>query len=87
MFTREEISIVLANLNGVHHLMASLLYGSGLRLTACLNLRVKDIDFVYQRITVRDGKGGKDRVTMLPQSTIEGLKLQLENAPKAKATT
>ena len=67
--------------------MASLLYGSGLRLTECLNLRVKDIDFGYQQITVRDGKGGKDRVTMLPQSTIEGLKLQLENAPKAKATT
>ena len=60
--------------------MASLLYGSGLRLTECLNLRVKDIDFGYQQITVRDGKGSKDRITMLPKSTVEGLKLQLENA-------
>ena len=60
--------------------MASLLYGSGLRLTECLNLRVKDIDFGYQQIAVRDGKGSKDRITMLPKSTVEGLKLQLENA-------
>ena len=80
VFTREEIRIILANLSGVHHLMASLLYGSGLRLTECLNLRVKDVDFGYQQIIVRDGKGSKDRVTMLPKSTVEGLKLQLENA-------
>ncbi len=79
VLTREEMRVILINISGVYHLMASLLYGSGLRLTECLNLRVKDIDFGYQQITVRDGKGGKDRVTMLPQSTIEGLKLQLEN--------
>jgi integron integrase len=57
--------------------MASLLYGAGLRLTECLKLRVKDIDFEYRQILVRDGKGAKDRVTMLPQSTIEPLKRQL----------
>jgi integrase len=55
--------------------MASLLYGSGLRLTECLSLRVKDLDFEYRQITVRDGKGQKDRVTMLPSSTIEPLKI------------
>lgn len=46
--------------------MAGLLYGSGLRLMECVRLRVKDIDFAYAQITVRDGKGGKDRITMLP---------------------
>ena len=53
-------------LHGTPRLMAGLLYGSGLRLMECVRLRVKDIDFGYARITVRDGKGGKDRVTMLP---------------------
>jgi integron integrase len=48
--------------------MASLLYGSGLRILECCTLRVKDLDFAYQQITVRDGKGGKDRVTVLPSS-------------------
>jgi integron integrase len=53
--------------------MASLLYGSGLRLTECCTLRVKDIDFAYRQITVRDGKGGKDRVTVLPSSLVAPL--------------
>jgi integron integrase len=60
--------------------MASLLYGSGLRLMECLRLRVKDLDFDYKQIIVRDGKGRKDRVTMMPASTIEPLKLQLQRA-------
>jgi site-specific recombinase XerD len=51
--------------------MASLLYGAGLRLRECLKLRVKDLDFGYRQIVVRDGKGAKDRVTMLPQSVHE----------------
>ncbi len=75
VLTRKEIQAILANLDGVYHLMASLLYGSGLRLTECLSLRVKDLDFEYRQITVRDGKGQKDRVTMLPSSTIEPLKI------------
>lgn len=80
VLARNEIQAIPANLDGVYHLMASLLYGSGLRLTECLNLRVKDLDFEYRQITVRDGKGQKDRVTMLPSSTIEPLKIQLEKA-------
>jgi integron integrase len=57
--------------------MASLLYGSGLRLRECLKLRVKDIDFGYRQVVVRDGKGAKDRVTMLPAALAEPLKLHL----------
>jgi integron integrase len=66
VFTREEVQSVLANLNGVMWLMASLLYGSGLRLMECVRLRVKDIDLKQHQIIVRDGKGGRDRATMLP---------------------
>ena len=54
--------------------MVELLYGCGLRLQECLNLRVKDIDFGYRQITVRDGKGGKDRITMLPAAAVEPLR-------------
>jgi integron integrase len=68
-----EIRRLLAQMQGTKWLMASLLYGSGLRLRECLKLRVKDIDFDYRQILVRDAKGGKDRVTMLPQSAIEPL--------------
>ena len=66
VFTRKEVQEILRNLQGTKLLMASLLYGAGLRLTECLRLRVKDIDFGYNQIVVRDGKGGKDRVTVLP---------------------
>lgn len=67
VFTREEVQAILAHLSGEKWLMASLLYGAGLRLTECLRLRVKDVDFDGNIITVREGKGGKDRITMLPQ--------------------
>ncbi len=60
--------------------MASLLYGSGLRLMECLRLRVKDVDFAYQQLAVRDGKGATDRVTMLPRSLTEALQQQLAYA-------
>jgi integrase len=63
VFTVEEVTTVLAQLTGVHRLMASLLYGAGLRLMECVRLRVKDVDFAYHQITVRDGKGQQDRVT------------------------
>ena len=59
------------------HLMAGLLYGAGLRLMECVRLRVKDVDFTYHHITVRDGKGAQDRVTMLPRSLTEPLQRQL----------
>jgi len=66
VLTRGEVARVLATLEGVPKLVAMLLYGSGLRLSESLRLRVKDVDFSFHQITVRDGKGGKDRVTMLP---------------------
>jgi integron integrase len=68
VMTRDEVKAVLANLTGDKWLMASLMYGAGLRLMECLRLRVKDIDLARCEITIRDGKGGKDRRTMLPQS-------------------
>ncbi len=64
-------------MRGTKWLMASLLYGAGLRLRECLKLRVKDIDFGYSQIVVRDGKGAKDRVTMLPASAVGPLRAQL----------
>jgi integron integrase len=66
VMTRDEVKAVLANLSGDKWLMASLMYGAGLRLMECL--RVQDIDFSCNEIIVRDGKGAKDRVTMLPES-------------------
>jgi len=68
VFTRDEIDRILANLEGTSWLIAGLLYGSGLRLMEGLRLRVKDVDFTYGQLTIRDGKGEKDRVTMLPAS-------------------
>jgi integrase len=59
-------------------LLASLLYGTGMRLMECLRLRVKDVDFARNEITVRDGKGGKDRRTMLPRSLVEPLQREIE---------
>jgi integron integrase len=80
VFSRAEVRGVLAHLDGAHRLMASFLYGAGLRLMECIRLRVKDVDFAYRQILVRDGKGQKDRVTMLPQALVEPLKHQLEKA-------
>ena len=68
VMTREEVKAVLASLSGDKWLMASLMYGAGLRLMECLRLRVQDIDLSRNEILVRDGKGAKDRVTMLPES-------------------
>lgn len=78
VFTREEVQSILRNLEGTRWLMASLLYGAGLRLTECLRLRIKDLDFGYNQIVVRDGKGAKDRITMLPRSLKDPLKKHLE---------
>jgi len=66
VLTRGEVRAVLNEMHGTPLLMASLMYGAGLRLLECARLRVKDVDFEMGEITVRDGKGGKDRVTMLP---------------------
>ena len=78
VFTRQEVRAVLSQMNGLHHLMASLLYGSGLRLLECIRLRVKDIDLETGQIVLRDGKGARDRVTMLPDSLREPLGRQRE---------
>jgi integron integrase len=77
VLTENEVRRLLAHLDGQNWLMASLLYGSGLRLMECARLRVKELDFEYRQITVRDGKGSKDRVTMLPESCIEVLRRHL----------
>ena len=77
ILTREEAQRVLSLLSGVKHLVFSLLYGSGLRLMECLRLRVKDIDFAAKYIIIRDGKGFKDRVTILPESVVPELKEHL----------
>lgn len=77
VLTPAEAQALLARLRGVTWLMASLLYGSGLRLRECLKLRVKDVDFGYCQILVRNGKGGKDRITILPQPVIAPLQAHL----------
>jgi len=77
VLTKDEVDKVFAHLHGMPRLMAGLLYGSGLRLMECVRLRVKDVDFGYARITVRDGKGAKDRVTMLPVNLAEPLERHL----------
>jgi integron integrase len=73
VLTASEVQRLLAQLNGMKWLMASLLYGAGLRLRECLKLRVKDVDFEYRQLIVRDGKGAKDRVTVLPVAVVEPL--------------
>lgn len=77
VLTVGEVRRLLAELEGTKWLIASLIYGAGLRLRECLKLRVKDIDFDYSQVIVRDGKGGKDRVTMLPEGLAEPLKQHL----------
>lgn len=73
VLTRQEVTAILDRMTGVHGLMARLLYGTGMRLMECVRLRVKDVDFEQAEIVVRDGKGAKDRITMLPQSLIAPL--------------
>jgi integron integrase len=77
VFTRAEARAVLARLKGDSRIMAHLLYGSGLRLLECLRLRVKDIDFGYRQIAVREGKGMRERVTMLPERLCRPLQAHL----------
>ena len=77
VLTREECRRVLAEMTGVELLMASLLYGSGLRISECLELRIKDFDIARRQITVRNGKGAKDRITTLPGSIVGALREHL----------
>ena len=80
VLSRSEVHLLLQQITGVHLLMAQMLYGTGMRLTECLRLRVKDIDFQQHHIVVRDGKGEKDRVVPLPDRLIADLQRQLEYA-------
>ncbi len=77
VLTVTETKTVLSRLTGTHALIAGLLYGAGMRLMEAVRLRVKDIDFARREILVREGKGGKDRVTMLPEAVTGLLKLHL----------
>jgi site-specific recombinase XerD len=76
VLTVEEVSQVLLLMNGVTGLLARLIYGTGLRLREALSLRIKDVDFGRRIIVIREGKGGKDRVVMLPQSLQTALPVQ-----------
>ena len=78
VLTQAEVSAVLVRLVGGHNLIGRLLYGTGMRIMECLRLRVKDVDFERGEILVRDGKGFKDRVTMLPASVAPGLREHVE---------
>jgi len=78
VLTEEEVRLVLQRLEGSEALVAGLLYGSGLRLMEALRLRVHDLDFNRQELTVRNGKGGKDRRTMLPKQLAKNLQIHLE---------
>ena len=80
VLSHEEIRALLAQLDGRPWLLVSVLYGTGMRLMECLRLRVKDVDFARNEIIVRDGKGGKDRRTVLPKSLVEPLQREVERA-------
>ena len=81
VLTQDEVRRIIANLEGIHRLIVQLLYGSGLRILECLRLRVKDLDFARYEITVRQGKGLKDRRTMLPRALVAPLRA----IPKTRA--
>jgi integron integrase len=82
VLTRAEVARVLSRLRGVHALLGRLLYGTGMRVMEGMRLRVKDVDFARYEIVVRDGKGLKDRVTMLPRAVVPALRSQMEVAQK-----
>jgi len=80
VLSRDEVMGILERMHAEHALLARLLYGTGMRISEALQLRVKDVDFSHQALIVREGKGGKDRVLMLPQSLAQPLRDQLAKA-------
>ena len=82
VLSKDEIDRLFKHMDGVYRTMAGLLWGAGLRVMECVRLRIQDIDFEMQRIVVRDGKGAKDRITMLPARSVAPLKEQLAVAKK-----
>ena len=79
VLTRDEVARILRELKGIHALIGRLLYGSGMRTMECVRLRVKDVDFARFEIVVRDGKGAKDRITMLPRGVTAPLRAHLHD--------
>lgn len=79
VLTRAEVQSVLSRLDGTHWLIANLLYGTGMRIMECLRLRIKDVEFTRKEILIRDGKGFKDRVTMLPEALVNPLRDHLKS--------
>lgn len=82
VLTQDEVKLIFAHMQGIHLLMAKLLYGGGLRLMECIRLRVGDLDFEKEKLYIRDGKGGKDRVTLFPKSVHETLRVHLLKVKK-----
>jgi integron integrase len=82
VLTKEEATAVLAELRGVVWLMASIMYGSGLRVSECCRLRIKDLDFVRHKVIVHDGKGRKGRETIMPESLEAPLRRQIESVTR-----
>jgi integron integrase len=85
VFSHQEASAVLEQLEGHHYVMAALLYGAGLRVMECVRLRIKDVDFNLKQLIVRNGKGNKDRVTPLPEKIIPRLQQAIAHAQKLHA--
>jgi integron integrase len=85
VLSRDEVMRLLGRLTGTMHLVVTLLYGAGLRLEECLELRIKDIDFDREQIVVRRGKGQKDRVTVLPATVKEALRVHLDEVRRRHA--
>lgn len=82
VFSRSEIHSIFQNLNGTKLLIARLLYGTGMRLNECLSLRILDVDFEQNEIIIHNGKGSKDRRTMIPQSLVQQLREQIKSVQK-----
>jgi len=82
VFSRAEAAVIIKSLDGVVRLIISLLYGTGMRLNECLNLRIKDVDFGMNQIIVRDGKGEKDRITVLPNKIVFELEKHIDRVKK-----
>ena len=82
VLTPQETRALLSHLSGTYLLIAQLLYGAGLRLMECLRLRIQDLDFEYRTITVRDGKGEKDRITLLPDAVRDSLRHHLKQVQR-----
>ena len=78
VLTKDEVAVLLQNMQGSHALMAKLLYGAGLRLMECIRLRIQDVDFGQNHLYIRDGKGGKDRISLLPMELKEELHNHIE---------